>query len=335
MFILSLNNFMAYFLKNLFITFFIFFVFSKTSLSNETLSLEDNFFPEGIAVSKNGDLFVGSLKENKVVRLKKNGKKFEEFIPSKTDDLLSVIGMIVDDYNKILWVCSSYPGVTNYPVDNPVVSLKAFDLSTGNPIDSYPLPGGGFCNDVTIDKDHNVYITDSFNPRVLRLNKSKSRLETWFENDAFKGEGFNLNGITFINNNIYLVKMNSGELFKIGIADNGKPINFKKIILPRSLSAPDGIEAIDKNNLLVVENKDGNLAKINLSDPIKIEIIKDNLDTPTTAAIKGNTAWVLQAQFGHLFGDEKDIPPGPFEIAVVEFKPSFLTSIKKLLNFLK
>ena len=76
-------------------------------------------------------------------------------------------------------------------------------------------------------------------------------------------------------------------------------------------------------------------AKINLSDPIKIEIIKDNLDTPTTAAIKGNTAWVLQAQFGHLFGDEKDIPPGPFEIAVVEFKPTFLTSIKKLINFLK
>ena len=50
-------------------------------------------------------------------------------------------------------------------------------------------------------------------------------------------------------------------------------------------------------------------------------------------ATKGKTAWVLQAQFGHLFGDEKNVPPGPFEIIGVEYKPSILTMIKKLLNF--
>ena len=94
------------------------------------------------------------------------------------------------------------------------------------------------------------------------------------------------------------------------------------------------IKAIDKNNLLVVENK-GSLTNISLSDPIILNVIKDNLDTPTTVAIKGKTAWVLQAQFGHLFGDEKDIPPGPFEIIGVQYKPSILTKIKKLLNFEK
>ena len=39
-------------------------------------------------------------------------------------------------------------------------------------------------------------------------------------------------------------------------------------------------------------------------------------------------------QFAHLFGDEKDIPPGPFEIISVKLKPSILTSFKKLLDFL-
>ena len=127
--------------------------------------------------------------------------------------------------------------------------------------------------------------------------------------------------------------MNSGELFKIDIAENGKPIDFTKIDLPRPLNAPDGIKAINEKNLLVVENK-GSLTHINFNKTVTLTTLRDNLDTPTTVAIKGKTAWVLQAQFGHLFGDEKDIPPGPFEIVGIKYKPSILTSLKKLLGFL-
>ena len=312
--------------------------FPKNLFAEKILHLDDNFFPEGITISNNGDIFVGSLKENKIVRFKNKEKYSEIFVPSNSNGLMSVIGIIADDRNKILWACSSNPGVTNYPTQNPIVSLKAFDLATGDHLQSYKFPNGGFCNDIAIDNNSNIYITDSFNPRILRLNKSESRLENWFENKAFEGEGFNLNGITFIDNKIYTVKMNSGELFEIGIGENGKPVNFNKIDLPRSLNAPDGIEAIDKNNLLVVENRTpstwkGSLISINLSKEPTIKIIKDNLDTPTTVSLKGETAWILQAQFSHLFGDEKDTPPGPFEIIGIKYKPSFLTSLKKLLNF--
>ena len=60
--------------------------------------------------------------------------------------------------------------------------------------------------------------------------------------------------------------------------------------------------------------------------------LKEDLDTPTTVAIHRGKAWVLQAQFAHLFGDEKEISPSPFEIVGVKYKQSLLTSIKKLLN---
>ena len=39
----------------------------KNAYSSENLILEGNFFPEGIAISRNGDIYVGSLKHNKIV----------------------------------------------------------------------------------------------------------------------------------------------------------------------------------------------------------------------------------------------------------------------------
>ena len=59
-----------------FIKFFLLlFILSKAIFAEEKLFLEDNFYPEGITVTKNGDLFVGSLKENKIVKLKNKKKK--------------------------------------------------------------------------------------------------------------------------------------------------------------------------------------------------------------------------------------------------------------------
>ena len=208
-------------LNKIYIIFILFLCLTKNLIAEQILYLEDNFFPEGITIAKNGDIYVGSLKENKIVKFKNEKKKSELFVSSNSNGLMSVIGILADDRNKILWACSSNPGVTNYPSDNPV-SLKAFDLNTGEDLQSYEFPSSGFCNDITLDDNGNVYVTDSFNPRILKLNKSKNRLETWLESHFFEGEGFNLNGITSVDNYLYTVKMNSGELFRVEIKENGE-----------------------------------------------------------------------------------------------------------------
>ena len=83
--------------------------------------------------------------------------------------------------------------------------------------------------------------------------------------------------------------------------------------------------------MIVVENK-GSLTTFKLNDPIELSVIRENLDTPTTVAIKNNTAWVLEAQFGHLFGEDKNIPPDKFKIIGVKLETSLLTSLKNLLS---
>ena len=52
---------------------FLCFSFLKSLKAEQVLYLEDNFFPEGITISENGDIYVGSLKENKIVKIP-NGK---------------------------------------------------------------------------------------------------------------------------------------------------------------------------------------------------------------------------------------------------------------------
>ena len=50
-------------------------------MAEQILYLEENFFPEGITVSKNGNIYVGSLKENKIVKFKNKKKILRTFCP--------------------------------------------------------------------------------------------------------------------------------------------------------------------------------------------------------------------------------------------------------------
>ena len=121
----------------------LFFAVFKNAYSSENLILEGNFFPEGIAISRNGDIYVGSLKHNKIVKFKKKDSNHQDFIEANTNGLMSVIGIMSDDRNKILWACSSSPGVSNYPKGDNVFSLKEFDLNNGSLLNSYQFPNCG------------------------------------------------------------------------------------------------------------------------------------------------------------------------------------------------
>ena len=77
------------------------------------------------------------------------------------------------------------------------VSLKAFDFKNGAPKGSWPLPGEkSLCNDMTVGADGAVYVTDSFQPHILKLAPGGTSLEVWATDAGFDGEGPQLDGIT-------------------------------------------------------------------------------------------------------------------------------------------
>jgi len=296
----------------------------------DAVSLPDGFFPEGVAAGPDGALYVGSLSRGAILRVTKDAAAAEPFIAPGTNGLVSVIGLLADPSRDVLWACSSDPGVGDLK-GSSIPALKAFRLSDGSPLASFPMGKGAFCNDMALSPDGAVYVTDSFNPVIRRASLEAGRMEVWLENPRFAGppskpggigDPFNLNGATFgTDGALYAVKTNTGELFRIAVDGAGNPASVEAVALPRPLEGPDGLKTLPDGALLVVEGAN-RLTRIDLSaDPVTLETVGQGFDFATTTVVTEDGAWVAEGQLDKLFLPEKaKETPKPFKLTRVSLK---------------
>ncbi len=198
-------------------------------------------------------------------------------------------------------MCNSDIGVSDFKgASQP--GLLAFDTKTGALQGRWDFPDGGLCNDLTLTPNGTLLVTDSFNPRILALNPDENSLSIWSTDERFFTEsGFNLNGITWNEQGLFVVKYNTNELFRIDLNDDGSAGAINNIILSRPLGGPDGIETLGSGELLVVEGNTGTLATIRLDGLNgQVKTLAEGLDVPTTAVIFDNIAYVIEAQLDDL-----------------------------------
>ena len=264
------------------------------------------FYPEGIGISSSGDLYVGSLSERRILRLDRQTRQIEQF-SAPDADLLSVIGVHVSKDDRTVYACSSDPKGVHSGRRSEIVAL---DIQTGSVVRRAALPEGGLCNDVAELEDGTVLVTDSFGGRILALPPQSSALAVWVQSPEFVGQGFNLNGIVSLGDEVYAVKYNSGELFRFSRSQGST--SYEAIQLSRRLNGPDGLEQIGENRLLVVEGLTGTISMIDVTTGV-VSTLAENLDSPTTAAIHDRYAYVVQGQLDHFFGMTQQ-PPKPFAL---------------------
>ena len=79
----------------------------------------------------------------------------------------------------------------------------------------------------------------------------------------------------------------------------------------------DGLKALDATTLVVVENDAGNVSKVTLSGTNGTKtILANKLAEPTTSAIHGGSAWVVEGQLSYYFG-VPGAPTLPFHVTRV------------------
>jgi sugar lactone lactonase YvrE len=198
--------------------------------------------------------------------------------------------------------------------------LKAFDLKTGALKGSTTFPGGtGFCNDIAIGRDGAAYVTDTINPRILRLKPGVKEFEVWIENPVFGTKGYNLDGIAFGGDgHLYVNTYEGGKLFRVAVRSDGSAGDVTEVEASTLLDHPDGLRHVKGNTFLMIEGA-GRLDRITVDgNTAKAEVLKDGMKAPVAVTQVGDVAWALEGQLGVLFDPkQKGSAPAPFRAYAV------------------
>ncbi len=254
----------------------------------------DHVFPESLSSTKDGTLFIGSFAEGGIFKVKPGADKAEPWIKPGANGSRSTFGVLADERSNTLLVCSN--DASGFGVPGPGAAkgsaLKAFDLTTGEDKGSTPLPGSPtLCNDIALGPDGAAYVTDSFNPHILRLQPGGSALEVWASDPKFappKG-GAGLDGIAFgSDGTVYVNTFTPGGLYKVAVKDS-KAGEVTMLQTSRKITLPDSLRAYGKDRFLMIEGA-GSLDLVTIDGGMaKIETIKDGFSGPVSVTQVGNT----------------------------------------------
>ena len=283
----------------------------------------DGLFPESVSIAADGIAYVSSMNGG-VLRVSIKTGRTEQWIKPGAYGNGSLFGVLADQRNRLLWVCTndfSARGLTVAGADAGHL-LKGFDLRTGEGRVSLPLPGEKpVCNDMAVAKDGSLLVADTGAPQVLRWRPGATALDVWVRDpilDSPKGGG--LDGIAFGGDgNLYLNNVRSGDLYRVAVGGDGAAGKVTRLVTSRPLVSPDGMRPIGGLSFALAEGE-GRIDRVTVTgDRAEIETLAEGIAAPTGVAVYGKTIWYVQGQLSYLFDPAKrgTSPPLPFHLTPV------------------
>jgi hypothetical protein len=148
-----------------------------------------------------GIFYLGSIHKRKIIKAV-NGV-VTDFTTEAQHGLTSVFSLKIDQPKKILWACAS-----------PVKEMENYDSAARSAVYEYDLETKKLLNkyypehtadefvfgDLALNKAGDVFVSDSRNNIIFKLNRESKKLETYFKSDEF----WNIQGITFSDDENYI-----------------------------------------------------------------------------------------------------------------------------------
>ncbi len=292
-------------------------------LPDLVLAMRQGFHPEGIVWDAEGERFlVGSLTEGTIFEVADDGT-VNAFI--EDEDLSSSIGLHIDTANNRLLVANADAGV--FAGGMGMAMLGVYDLETGERqlmVDMGALMPDvpHFANDLTVDDEGNVYVTDS-TVSVVYVVDIEGNADIFAQDERFVNQNFGLNGIDFHTDGYLIVAVaGAGELYKVPLGDDGEITQ----VMTEEPFGVDGMIFDEDNNLIAVATTFGEAGPMSELLWIASEdgwetatiVNRAELDgslSPTTVALRDGVAYVVNAHFDTMGMNTTE----EFEIIRVDF----------------
>ena len=211
------------------------------------LSLLPGNSPEGIAVSRNGNLFVGNRQVgettvvNEILRIAPHGTAavFAR-LPESSPAAQGLLGLTVDPTGTL------YAAFASFDANHGVWRVSR----DGTDIERIPGSEGiGFPNALTFDPRGNLYVTDSFRGAVWRSHRGGA-FSIWVEDpllaplpaNPFGSPLPGANGIAFYPpNSLYIANTERSLIARAQIEPDGSPGPVEAVTAPFAVPTVDGI----------------------------------------------------------------------------------------------
>ena len=284
---------------------------------SEVLNLpEELTFPEGLAYDGGqGYFYTGSFEDGAIYR-GKAGETWEPWQAPGTDGRVSALGMVVDPPRRRLFV-ATVDGVQAYDLDRNLLLADFAAPAASN-------GGESFLNGLARGTDGIIYVSDSYQPRILYVDPALDGLKVWTDIPGTTmtwGAGYNLNGLAILGRtDMYAVKSNDGALWHIDL-DTKVFTQVELTGSARNLMFGDGLALGSRGGLFVMLNQPDEVAQVTLGADGLTGVIagfadaSDGLMFPSSAILNEGRLFVVNSQIDQLAAG---VPPQvPFTISAV------------------
>ena len=274
---------------------------------------------EGLAMSPNGDVFVGNINTGEIWFAPHGDFTRATLLADlvvNEHSFTFVLGMDVTSDGTLFVAVNSFvePGLHGlWRVEPDGTATLAASFA--------PYPS--LLNDVAIDPRGNVYVSDSLRGEIWRLTRA-GQLETWSDSPLWKsGDGdlfhpifgipFGVNGLTYHHGALYGATYLDGRIVRVPIAHDGTAGEPQTIVDDAGLVGADGIEVDVSGDIYVTVNDADSLVRIDANE-MRIEPLISGLSAPASIAVSKNRKTIYIA---NLSSSAPRMPPAQRAPAVM------------------
>ena len=290
---------------------------AKAPPANVTINAS-RVYPESLTSDAAGNLYNGS-NAGTIYRARAGSTTAEPWIvPDAHNGLRSLFGVFADDKRDLLWACDN-PNL--FKRETGTSTLRAFSLKTGQLSARYDFPtdGPSACNDIAIDGDGALWVSETTGGRIFVLRPHANELALFAKAPELVG----IDGIAIAGDGAIYINNVRKQLFqRVERKADGSFDKLATLTTTLPLNGPDGLRALGGNRFIQGEGPGGRVALVYVAgNSAAIVPIASGLDGPVGVTVSRGVAYALEGKIEYMFDPKlKDKSPDPFIIHAFALK---------------